>query len=288
MERIADGLPLVAGFKILERILPWRIVCMAGLAMAAAGCGTLENGRGWGQDAIYPVSWERVGKAARRAVLDPGTWAPAVGSAVFAIDDWDERTADWASEKHPVFGSQRFAEDYSDYAQDGLLAEALALAAVTPSGDTFKEWTLAKTRGYAVEGAALWAVSASTTTLKDVTERTRPDEGSDNSFPSLHASTSMASATLANRNLQSIDMPPAARTAWQAGNYVLAGSVAWARVEGEKHFPVDVLAGAALGNMLTVFIHDAFMNLPEETEERLGFYLEPSLSGVKGAVSWKF
>lgn len=265
----------------------WSLAAVLALS-AGTGCGTLENGRGWGQDAAYPITWERVGAAAKRAVLDPGTWAPAVGAAVFTIDDWDARTAEWASEKHPVFGSQRFAEDYSDYAQDGLLAEALALAAFTPSGDSFRDWTLAKARGYAVEGAALWAVSASTTTLKDVTKRTRPDEDSDNSFPSLHASTSMASATLANRNLRSIDLNPALRTVWQTGNYVLAGSVAWARVEGEKHFPADVLAGAALGNMLTIFIHDAFMNLPEETEERLGFYLEPSWHGVKGAVSWKF
>jgi len=27
-----------------------------------AGCGTLENGRGWGQDALYPVNGKRVVK----------------------------------------------------------------------------------------------------------------------------------------------------------------------------------------------------------------------------------
>ena len=271
-----------------NRILtkPW--VWAVPLLLLGAGCGTLDNDRGWGQDAVYPVSWERVGKAAKRAIIDPGTWAPAVGAAVFSIDDWDERVSDWAAEKHPVFGSQRFAEDYSDYARDALLAEALGLAIFTPSGDTFKEWSVAKARGFAVEGATLFAVGESTKALKDATKRTRPDGGSDDSFPSGHTSISMSSAVLANRNLKSISINPAVRTAWQTGNYMLAGSVAWARVEGQRHYPADVLAGAALGNMLTIFLHDAFMNLPEDTDERLGFYLEPSLSGVKGSVSWKF
>ena len=37
-----------------------------------------------------------------------------------------------------------------------------------------------------------------------------------------------------------------------------------ARVGGRKHFPSDVLFGAALGHFLTAFIHDAFLNLAED------------------------
>jgi len=47
-----------------------------------------------------------------------------------------------------------------------------------------------------------------------------------------------------------------------------------------------LLAGAALGNFLTAFIHDAFLNLPEESS--VGFFIQPSLSGVTAAVSVGF
>jgi membrane-associated phospholipid phosphatase len=62
--------------------------------------------------------------------------------------------------------------------------------------------------------------------------------------------------------------------------------VAWARVEGEKHYPTDVLVGAALGNFLTRFVHDAFLNL--EPDDEFSFYLEPARDGGKVFLSWDF
>jgi len=47
--------------------------------MAVSGCGTMPNGRGWGQDAIYPFDWKRIPQAAKRAALDPVTWGPGGG-----------------------------------------------------------------------------------------------------------------------------------------------------------------------------------------------------------------
>jgi len=66
----------------------------------------------------------------------------------------------------------------------------------------------------------------------------------------------------------------------------MASGTAWARVEAGVHYPSDVLAGAALGNFLTAFIHDAFLNLPEESS--VGFFIQPSLRGVTAAVSVGF
>lgn len=51
-------------------------------------------------------------------------------------------------------------------------------------------------------------------------------------------------------------MPKWSRVSLQVGNFLAASGVAWARVEGERHFPTDVLAGAALGHMLTRFMQD--------------------------------
>src|SRR5262245_31166723 len=84
------------------------------------GCGTLQNGRGWGQDALWPIQWERIPKAAMHAVLDPVTWVPAIGAAFFAIGDWDEETAKWASKETPIFGSTEKADNMSDNLRHAL------------------------------------------------------------------------------------------------------------------------------------------------------------------------
>ena len=105
-------------------------------------------------------------------------------------------------------------------------------------------------------------------------------------MPSGHTSSAFAGMALANQNLNYIEMPRYARTGLKAANVALATSVAWARVEGEKHFPTDVLVGAALGNFTTRFIYDAFMGT--KPDDRFSIYVEPSLSGGKVFLSWSF
>jgi hypothetical protein len=72
----------------------------------------------------------------------------------------------------------------------------------------------------------------------------------------------------------------------QVGNIVLATFTAWARVEAQKHYPSDMLAGAALGHFLTAFIHDAFLGLPEDM--RFGIVIIPLKGGGKAEVSFHF
>jgi membrane-associated phospholipid phosphatase len=69
--------------------------------------------------------------------------------------------------------------------------------------------------------------------------------------------------------------------------YSAAAATAWARVEANKHYPSDVLAGAAIGHFLTAFIHDSFLGLPEESYL---FHLEfaPVKKGALLSVGWSF
>ena len=256
------------------------------ILMLTTGCGTLPDGRGWGQDAIYPPRWERVRAAAKHALFDPVTWIPALGAGVFAIDDFDQKTSDWATEHTPIFGSVSGADDASDNLKNALQMETAATWLLTPSGSEFPEWGFAKIRGGAVEYGALQATGALTDLGKSTTGRTRPDDSNDRSFPSQHASTAFANARLSNRNLDSIRMPAWARNSLKGGNLVMATGTAWARVEGKRHYPSDVLAGACLGNLVTTFIHDAFMNLPES--KGVSFYIEPAPSHVFAGVSLDF
>lgn len=252
----------------------------------AAGCGTLPNGRGWGQDAFSPIDAGRISRAAHDAFFNSNTLVPLASALVFGIDDFDERASDWAVKHNPVFGSGDDARDASDYLRATLRIEAIITAFATPSGDVPGQWMVSKAKGIGVELAAAGATSSMTDLVKDVTDRTRPDERSDNSFPSGHASGAFSYMTLANRNIDSIDMPQALKAPLKIGNYLLASGVAWGRVEGRRHYPSDVLAGAALGHFLSAFIHDAFMNLPEDGNADIVVF--PVVNGAGISLAFRF
>lgn len=246
----------------------------------------MPNGRGWGQDAFFPIDAGRISRAAHDAFFNSNTLVPLASALVFGIEDFDERVSDWAVKYNPVFGSKDDAREASDYLRATLRVEAVITAFATPSGDVPEQWMVSKTKGLGVELAATGATSSVTDWIKDATDRTRPDERSDNSFPSGHASGAFSYMTLANRNIDSIDIPQVLKPPLKIGNYLLASGVAWARVEGHRHYPSDVLAGSALGHFLTAFIHDAFMNLPENDD--VDFVAFPVPKGAGIALAFRF
>jgi hypothetical protein len=262
-------------------------VCLVVLsALIPAGCGTLPDGRRWGRDAFSPIDFDRVSRAAHDAFFNVNTLVPLAGAAVFAIDDFDERVSDWAVKRTPVYGSRGSARDASDDIKTALAVETFITALATASGDLSDEWIVSKAKGGVVEFAAISVADGTTDLLKSATGRTRPDESDDDSFPSGHATSAFSYATLSNRNVDSIHMPHALRTPIKVGNLLLASGVGWARVEAEKHYPSDVLAGAALGHFMTAFIHDAFMNLPEDRD--VDFAVFPVEGGAGMVLSLRF
>ena len=225
------------------------------------GCSTLSNGRGWGQDATIRPGWEAVRESAVRAAKSPYTWAPLAGAALLQVGDWDRELADWASENTPVFGSQESARDASGFLKDLSAAAWLGTAIAAPSGDSSGTWLTAKTKGIAVGASASLLTGGIASLVKDWSNRTRPDGSNKNSFPSGHSSSASTFATLAARNLQSIDMSTNLRRTMEISFGVIVAGTAWARVEGNVHYPSDVLAGMALGHFVAAFINDAFMGL---------------------------
>ena len=261
---------------------------LAALVVVAlfTGCGHLDSGQGWGERAIYPVQWKRIPLAAKNAALDPLTYVPLLGAGIIAAGDFDHRISEWAVEQTPLFGSTDGAKDYSDIGRTVLVTEGFATAFLTPSGGDAGEWAWNKTKGLAVEAGAFGLTGFATDGMKSAVGRIRPDRSGDNSMPSGHTSSAFSGMALANRNLDYIEMNRHARTGIKVANIAMATSVAWARVEGEKHYPTDVLVGAALGNFLTRFVHDAFLNL--DADDKFSFYLEPSREGGKAFLSWDF
>ena len=106
---------------------------------ATVGARTRRGGRAGSACALRPSN----------AARDPWVWAPLLGAAAFQIDDLDRRTADWAREHTPVFGSQRNAEQWSDDLRTASVLAHYATIVATPSGDDFGEWLAQQGEGHA-------------------------------------------------------------------------------------------------------------------------------------------
>jgi membrane-associated phospholipid phosphatase len=257
------------------------------LVLLNNGCGTLPSGRGWGQDALTGLEGRKIAAAAYNAFMDVQTLVPAVGAIIFTINDFDGKVSDWATDHNPVFGSKGTALNFGDAALYTLYAETAITALATPSGDDSDQWIKNKAKGVMVELAAMGLTSGVSHGLKYATGRNRPDHRNDpNTFPSAHTSAAFSSSTLSNRNINSLPLSKAARLSLQITNLALATSIGWSRVESGKHYPSDVLAGAALGHFVSAFVHDAFLGLPEES--RFGLVILAMRSGASTRVTYSF
>jgi membrane-associated phospholipid phosphatase len=273
-------------FRKTLRIQVTHLVVVLCVIVLVSGCGTLQNGRKWGQDATIFPGWQRIGNAALKAARAPATWAPALGALGFQIGDLDEQVSNWASDNTPVFGSIKNAKTQSDFLRELLLADYLITALATPSGQQPGEWVVAKAKGISVGYVALASTRNTTGFLKGQTDRTRPDGRGDDSFPSNHASTSAVMAMLASKNIDSLPISDVYKTSLKIGTFSLDAGAAWARVEGERHYPSDVLAGMALGHFFGAFFNDAFLGLDQN--EQIGLTIEPSMDGPLITFHWIF
>ena len=115
----------------------------------------------------------------------------------------------------------------SNAGRDALVIAALAIPALQA------DW-----QGDVQAGGSLIATAGTTYLLKQLVHEERPDLSDDKSFPSGHTSISFAAAASLEK-----------RYGWHAGAPALlvATFVGVARVEADKHYWHDVVAGAALG-----------------------------------------
>jgi hypothetical protein len=229
------------------------------LATGVSGCGTLPDGRIWGEDATWRPGSERLKSAAVTAARDPWVWVPLAGAALFQVDDWDRRASDWARKHTPVFGSQEDAEEWSDDLRDASKYAHWATIIATPGSDEPQRWLLAKTKGALVDAAAVASTVAITRAIKTTAERERPNGEESESFPSGHTSSSAVHTRLASRNLRWIQMSAPARRTLDIGLTTLTLGTSWARIEAGFHFPSDTLFSIGLGNFIASFVNDAFL-----------------------------
>jgi hypothetical protein len=262
-----------------------RFTVLLAASMALSGCASLPNGRVWGEDATLRPGWERVRDSALEAARDPWVWGPLLGAAAFQIDNWDRRTADWAREHTPVFGSQPSAEDWSDDLRKASILAHYITVVATPGGDDAVDWSISKAKGLLVHVAAISATSNLTSLLKRSADRERPNGLAKQSFPSGHTSSSAVHTRLASENLQSIAIKRRTRRLLDAGLTAMTIGTSWARIEAGWHFPSDTLFSMALGNFVASFVNDAFLGLEEP---KVAMAVVPTREGAVLRLDWSF
>ena len=211
-----------------------RALLLATLLLAVpavgTGCAALPS-RPHGEpvcsisDHLDPSAWrEYVGRDyfGSRGALLPA--ALVVGAALVAPAD--DRLQDAMS------GSLGDSAAIGDVGVSSLVVGSIALGALRP-GPGRHPWDQTWSNF-----EALWLTYAVTEAGRAAFERERPTGSSRASMPSGHAAISFAAATLIHRE---------AGPAWGIPAYGVAGLAAWSRVESDRHFPSDVLVGAALG-----------------------------------------
>ena len=136
-----------------------------------------------------------------------------------------------------------------------LLLPAAALGATLVFEDDYQgSWQLIKSGvvyRVAVEG------------LKFAVDKNRPDGSGDDSFPSGHTADSFAAATFIQQRYG---------WRWAIPAYIGATFVGYSRVQSDKHYAVDVLAGAAIGIISGLYFTETYSGITISPTASSGHY----------------
>ena len=219
-------------------------------------CASID-GPGFGDGASLTPGFERFKQKFFKTVRRPELWGPLAAAVVLQVDDMDSRLAKSIHEDKPLFGSTQNARDASDDLRELTKINYLGTAIVAPVGNN-ENWLGTKSKLLIAELAGVSTTQSITGRLKDSTERERPDDSNYGSFPSGHASKASVQAQFAIINTRHLPLQENTKRLMNIGFNSLSIGTAWSRIEAEKHYPSDVLAGWALGyfiaEMTSVFI----------------------------------
>ncbi len=222
-------------------------------------CSSSSRKGSWGKKAIFPIKAERIKEAFKKTSRSPHFWAPIGLASVIHILYVDKKISTWATTNHPVYGSDKNAANFSKGFHEVLKYEAYGTILLTPPFDVWY-----KTKGAIVVYTAYSEARAFNNTIRKFTFRQRPNKVDDESLPSGHATTASAGRALSEKNLDYVDMDSRLRSAMSVVNTSMAIGTGWERVEGNSHYPTDVLIGYSFGYFMSAFIYEALMNLDSD------------------------
>jgi PAP2 superfamily len=203
---------------------------------------------------------EKFSKATQNAIQQPSVWAPLLAATVIGGADKDAEISDWAQEETPVFGSTQSAVDASDNLVNLLVVSTAVSALLIPDQSDATDILSTNMKFVLVEGLGLSVNTGITNALKSEAGRTRPNDFDQRSFPSGHTSRAFTAATFAKHNIQQYDLDENSKKYFDWTFNSAAIATGWARVEAGWHYPSDVLAGAALGNVVASIISEMYLD----------------------------
>jgi hypothetical protein len=234
-----------------------------------SGCSAFQKKGSWGKDAFSPVKASRVGAAFKKNITSAHVWAPLGGALAIHWGGHDHKISNWAQKEKNIYGDRTAADNWSDNFDDILKYEMFLTPLLTASSEegTLREYVWRKGKGYVVIAGASRLPDYAHDRLAKAIHRRRPNKSDTRSFPSGHSTQAGTRNMIVLRNLQGIPMNPNVRFGIETLNTTMSAGVLWARVEGKRHYPSDVLAGYALGAFLSGFIYDSLMYSDPEHPE---------------------
>lgn len=228
-----------------------------------SGCSLIRKEGTWGKNALWPLESERVRWAFKKNISSAHVWLPLTGAAVIRWGGYDNKVAHEIAEEHHIFIDHKHADHWSDFSNEVLKYQVYASTLLTPSmgnDSDWTEWTRNKIKGGAVVISSSSIARYTRDRAAEAFPRERPNRADRYSFPSSHSTKAGAYNILVHKNIDQINMDDRLRFSLKVVSTTMAATTAWARVEGHRHYPSDVLAGYALGSFVSGFIYDVFMN----------------------------
>ncbi len=220
------------------------------LALVLVGGCTTTGKPVLGDEATIAPGWSRLAQSSNQALHDPQVWATLLGAVLLQVNDLDEKLSDRLRKDTPLFGSEQNADDASDNFRSLTTVAYISTAMLAPGPETPGEWFSIKARLLGAEWLAVQAAGSFTSGIKRLTQRDRPNNQDDRSFPSGHATRASIQAQMANLNVEYLSIDTTSKQAFSLAFDSFAALTGWARVEAGMHYPSDVLAGWAVGQFV--------------------------------------
>ncbi|MFP4014718.1 MAG: phosphatase PAP2 family protein, partial [Chitinispirillaceae bacterium] len=241
-------------------------------------------------------SRSRVESSLRDAVLDPAMLIGGTTLALLLFSGMDDDISSYVSERKPLFGSRERALKMSDHLRLASMGTAALLYTVKYypvepeyGSSSRKEGQVSQRISGPVAGAEALLVSgiltAGTTELfKRTTGRLRPDSSDHRSFLSGHTSVTAVANSYSANTLNSMSLPSHYRFLAQGTLIAMTFTTAWARLEGSKHYPTDLVAGAMLGTFFGNFIFKSFLGPYQPLNTEIDLNVTPEGCAVRLAL----
>lgn len=255
--------------------------------LSCTSCSILSKKGRWGKDALWPIKGSRIKDAFVKNATSPHVWIPLVGAGAVHWMGYDKKISKSQVEEKAVFTTPKNTSYWSDRLNQILLYEMYASILFTPSMNEDKsltQYAISKAKGGFVVNMASSSSHWTRDMLAKYFKRERPNHIDNLSFPSGHSAEAGSRNMLISKNLDTMDMNPYLRTGIKVVNTGMATGTLWARLEGERHYPSDILAGYAVGSFVAGFVFDSLMNL-EEGEQ---FSILPMNDQVTMQYGWRF